>query len=72
MALLRGTRGMLTRWPEINRARYGRWRSCLLRETPEFSNPDVWPDTPYIHFGDEIAFVVAGLFQGDGDRLSIA
>ena len=45
--------------------------SCS-RESPEFSNPDVWPDTPYIHFSDEIAFVVAGLFQGDGDRLSIA
>ena len=38
------------------------------REMPEFSNPDVWPDTPYIRFDDEIAFVVAGLFQGEGDH----
>ena len=47
----------------------GRAYSGKRRSSP---TRNVWPDTPYIHFGDEIAFVVAGLFQGDGDRLSIA
>ena len=33
----------------------------------EFYNPDEKPDTPYVRFGDEVAFVLAGLFQGEGD-----
>ncbi|MDE0455435.1 MAG: hypothetical protein OXJ63_09040 [Gammaproteobacteria bacterium] len=33
----------------------------------EFYNPEEKPDTPYVRFGDEVAFVLAGLFQGEGD-----
>ena len=37
------------------------------KDVPEFYDANPRPDTPYIRFGDEIAFVLAGLFQGDGD-----